>query len=65
MQLADNPIPAAMGGVHNPYPWPGLSDGVSIASILICLEPWAAAKSGRIVELADFSVFDSLQKGKQ
>lgn len=65
MQLADNPIPAAMGGVHNRYPLLGLPDGVSVASILICLEPWAAAKSGQIVELADFSAFDFPEGKKQ
>jgi hypothetical protein len=63
MQLGDDPIPAAIGGVHNP--WPGLSDEVSVASILICLEPWAAAQSGRIIELADFSLPDFLEKGNQ
>jgi len=63
MQLGDDPIPAAIGGVHNP--WPGLSDEVSVASILICLEPWAAARSGRIIELADFSLPDFLEKGNQ
>jgi RNA polymerase sigma factor (sigma-70 family) len=63
MQLADNPIPAAIGGVHNP--WPGLPDGISVASILIYLEPWAAAQSDRAVELADFSLFDFVEKWKQ
>lgn len=52
MQLGDNPIPAAIGGVLNP--WPGLPDGVSAACVLIYLEPWARAQSGRVVELADF-----------
>jgi hypothetical protein len=58
MQLADNPIPAALGGVHNPHPSFGLS---SVASILICLEPWAAAQSGQVVELADFSLLDFME----
>jgi RNA polymerase sigma factor (sigma-70 family) len=62
MQLADNPIPAAIGGVHNPHPLLGTSDRAGVASILICLEPWAAAKSGETVELADFSLFDFMKK---
>lgn len=63
MELADNPIPAAIGGVHNP--WPGLAEGMSVASILIYLEPWASAQSGQTVELTDFSLFDFLGKEKQ
>jgi RNA polymerase sigma factor (sigma-70 family) len=63
MQLGDNQIPAAIGGVHNN--WPGLPDRISVASILIYLEPWAAAKSGEAVELAEFSLFDLMkQKGQ-
>ena len=62
MQLGDNPIPAAIGGVH--HAWPGLPDRVGVASVLICLEPWAAAQSGQVVELADFSLFDFLKKEK-
>jgi RNA polymerase sigma factor (sigma-70 family) len=53
MQLGDNPIPAAIGGVLSP--WPGLPDQVSAASVLIYLEPWAAAQTGHGVELAPFS----------
>jgi RNA polymerase sigma factor (sigma-70 family) len=60
MQLGDDPVPAAIGGVHNN--WPGLPDGIAVASVLIYLEPWAAAKSGETVELADFSLFDFMQK---
>lgn len=63
MQLGDNPVPAAIGGVQNP--WPGLPVGISVASIHIYLEPWAAAKSGEAVELADFSPFDFMKKGEQ
>ena len=63
MQLGDNPVPAAIGGVQNS--WPGLPDGINIASVLIYLEPWATAKSGRAVELANFSPFDFLKKEKQ
>jgi hypothetical protein len=56
MQLGDNPIPAAIGGVHTP--WPGLPEGASFASILIYLEPWASARSGQVVELEDFTISD-------
>ena len=65
MQLADNPIPAAMGGVHNPHPCFGTSDRIGVASILICLEPWAAAQSGQVVELADFSLLDFMEDQAQ
>ncbi len=63
MQLGDNRIPAAMGGIHNP--WPGLPEGISVASILIYLEPWAAAQSGQTVELADFPSFDLVGRQEQ
>jgi RNA polymerase sigma factor (sigma-70 family) len=63
MQLGDNPVPAAIGGVQNP--WPGLPDGIGVAKVLIYLEPWAAAKSGEAVELADFSPFDFMKNGRQ
>jgi RNA polymerase sigma factor (sigma-70 family) len=56
MQLGDNPIPAAIGGVHTR--WPGLPEGASFASILIYLESWAAAQSGQVIELVDFSPSD-------
>ncbi|MHC4646033.1 MAG: RNA polymerase sigma factor [Planctomycetota bacterium] len=52
MQLGENPIPAAIGGVLNP--WPGLPERVSVASVLLYLEPWAAAHTGQEVELAPF-----------
>jgi RNA polymerase sigma factor (sigma-70 family) len=58
MQLGDNPIPAAIGGVHDF--WPGLPEGVSVASVLIYLEPWAAAHTGEAVELVPFSSPQSL-----
>jgi RNA polymerase sigma factor (sigma-70 family) len=51
MQLGESPIPAAIGGVLNS--WPGLSERVSVASVVIYLEPWAAVQSGQVVELAD------------
>ena len=65
MQLAENPIPAAIGGVHNPHPLLGTSDGTGVASVMIYLEPWAAAKSREVVELADFSLFDFMKKKEQ
>ncbi|MHC4574105.1 MAG: hypothetical protein ACYS76_08230 [Planctomycetota bacterium] len=55
MQLGENAIPAAIGGVLNP--WAGLPDQVSAAAVLIYLEPWAAAQSGQAVELAEFPRF--------
>ena len=63
MQLGDNPVPAALGGVQNLLP--GLPDGINVASVLICLEPWATAKSGEAVELPDFSFFDFMYKPEQ
>jgi hypothetical protein len=60
MQLGGNPVPAAIGGVHND--WPGLPEGIAVASVLVYLEPWAAAKSGQDVELAEFSIFDFIKK---
>lgn len=63
MQLGDNPVPAAVGGVQSH--WPGLPDGIAVASVLIYLEPWAAAKSGEIVELANFSPFDFMKNKEQ
>jgi len=63
MQLGDSPVPAALGGVLNP--WPGLPEGINIASVLICLEPWATAQSGEAVELVDFSLFDFMYEPEQ
>jgi len=63
MQLGEDPVPAAIGGVQNT--WPGMPDGIGVASVLIYLEPWAAAQSGEAVELADFSIFDFIKKPEQ
>ena len=63
MQLRDNPIPAAIGGVH--IPWPGLPEGARFASILIYLEPWAASRSGQTIELEDFSISDLFNRRRQ
>jgi RNA polymerase sigma factor (sigma-70 family) len=63
MELGENPIPAAIGGVHNP--WPGLPERVGVASVLIYLEPWAAAQTGQVVELTDFwplSLFEGYKR---
>lgn len=55
MQLGDNPIPAAIGGVLNrPSVLP---EEVHVASIAIYLEPWAAARSGQAIELVRGSIF--------
>jgi hypothetical protein len=53
MQLGDILIPAAIGGVLNP--WPNMPEGVSAACVQIYLEPWAASQSGQVIELAHFS----------
>ncbi|MHC4439777.1 MAG: RNA polymerase sigma factor [Planctomycetota bacterium] len=60
MQLGDNPVPAAIGGINNN--WPGLPEGITLASVLIYLEPWATARSGEVVGLADFSLLDFMKK---
>src|SRR4030065_1061850 len=51
MQLGDDPVPAAIGWVQDP--WPGLPDESNIASIHIYLEPWASAQSGEGVGLGE------------
>ena len=43
----------------------GLPEGITVASVLIYLEPWAAARSGEVVELGDFSLFDFMKKEGQ
>jgi hypothetical protein len=63
MQVGDNPIPAAIGGVLNP--WPGLPDGVSVASVLIYLEPWATAQTGQVIELTHFSPLSLFEDNKR
>ncbi len=63
MRLADNPVPAATGGVLKSLP--GLADDVSVASVQIFLEPWAAAQSGQTVELAESPSIDSLRRDRQ
>jgi RNA polymerase sigma factor (sigma-70 family) len=64
MQLADNPIPAAIGGVLSHLP--GLPDNVTAACVEVFLEPWAAARSDQVIELADVpSLLDLSATGNQ
>ena len=60
MQFEGNPVPAAIGGVINP--WPGFSDKISVAGVMIYLEPWAAEITGQPVELETFSLPDFIKK---
>lgn len=60
MQLGDNPIPAAIGGVLNR--WSTLPEGVWAASVGIYLEPWASARSGQVVELTEGTPLPSLKR---
>jgi RNA polymerase sigma factor (sigma-70 family) len=63
MQLGENPIPAAIGGVLNDPP--GSDDKVSVASVIIYLEPWATAQSGKVVKLTDFTLSPFQDKQSQ
>jgi RNA polymerase sigma factor (sigma-70 family) len=60
MQLGDNPIPAAIGGVLDT--WQGLPQGLHVASVTIYLEPWASARSGEVIELTAGTPFPSLKQ---
>jgi RNA polymerase sigma factor (sigma-70 family) len=60
MQLGDNPVPAAIGGVLQPPP--GRPQGLHVASAAIYLEPWASARSGQAVELVKGSPFPSFTR---
>jgi len=60
MQLGDDPIPAAVGGVLNR--WSILPEGVWVASVNVYLEPWASTRSGQVVELAEGAPFPSLKQ---
>ncbi len=51
MQLGNVRIPAATGGILNP--WPGVPEDMEIASARIYLEAWATARSGQRIELAE------------
>lgn len=48
-------VPAATGGVC--FAWPGLPEGVSVASIQLYLEAWASAQSGQNIELKELRLF--------
>jgi len=64
MQLGDNPIPAATGGVLNHLP--GSPDDITAACVDVYLEPWAATRSGQAIELADVPSLEDLpQKQSQ
>jgi RNA polymerase sigma factor (sigma-70 family) len=58
MQLGDDPIPTAVGGVLNR--WSILPEGVCVASVGIYLEPWASIRSGQAIELTEGTPFPSL-----
>jgi len=60
MQLGDDPIPAAVGGVLNC--WSILPEGVGVASVGIYLEPWALIRSGQRIELTKGTPFPSLNR---
>jgi len=60
MQLGDNPIPAAIGGVCDS--WQGLPPGLHVASVTIYLESWASARSGEAIELTAGTPFPSLKQ---
>lgn len=59
MQLGDSPIPAAIGGVLNP--WSILPEDAHLGSITIYLEPWASIRSGQTIEPAEGTPFPSLR----
>jgi hypothetical protein len=48
MQLGDIVIPAAIGGILGFCP--GIPEGVNTGSVDLCLEAWATARSGRVIE---------------
>jgi hypothetical protein len=60
MELGDNPIPAAVGGIANR--WAVLPEGIDLATVTLYLEPWAAARSGQVIALARGSPFPSFAR---
>ncbi|MBN2590235.1 MAG: RNA polymerase sigma factor [Sedimentisphaerales bacterium] len=48
-------LPAATGGVN--FAWPGLPEGVSVASVILYLEAWASAQSGQNIGLKKLDSF--------
>jgi len=63
MQFENITIPAAIGGVLNP--WPNMPEGVSAAGIQIYLESWATAKTGQTIELSELSPLIDIVKKYQ
>jgi RNA polymerase sigma factor (sigma-70 family) len=64
MQFENVTVPAATGGICSA--WPGLPDGVSVASVQLYLEAWACAKSGHNIELKKLGSFlEQLRKAEQ
>lgn len=55
MQLGASPVPAATGGVLNR--WSILPEGICVAAVTIHLEPWATARSGQTIDLAEGPAF--------
>jgi predicted DNA-binding protein (UPF0251 family) len=53
MQFDGIAVPAATGGVSEP--WPGKPEGIHVGLIQLFLEAWATAQSGEVVELQDCS----------
>ena len=49
MQLGDIVVPAAIGDILESCP--GMPEGVNTASVDLCLEAWATALSGQVIEL--------------
>jgi hypothetical protein len=48
LQLGENQVPAAIGGVL--AGWPGQPPGTGVAHLRLFLEPWATARTGHVVE---------------
>ncbi len=63
MELGDNPIPGAVGGVLQRGST--LPEGIHVASVTIHLEPWAAAYSGQVIKLAEGSAFPWFERQNQ
>ena len=63
MQLGNSPIPAATGGVLNR---PSMLPEVTyVAGVTIHLEPWASARSGQVIGLAEGSPFPHFDANNQ
>jgi hypothetical protein len=53
MEFENSAVRAAIGGVCSA--WPGIPDGVSVATVQLFLEAWAMAQSGQVVELIELA----------